>query len=893
MKSSDLYVSFFEQITGQATPHPWQLRLGSDPRCRDRLIRIPTGFGKTAGAVVPWLYHRIQRADLDWPTRIAFCLPMRTLVEQTERAIRTWLEAARLDGAVGLHVLMGGVEASRWRLAPERPAILVGTQDMLLSRALNRGYASGRAAWPMEFGLLQQDCLWIFDEVQLQDVGLATSAQLSAFRAQEASAGRSPLRPTYSWWMSATLQPRWLDTIDHAPHVSELEKDKTEISPKERVGGPWKVRKTVRRTEPNGLAPPESLAKLLVEQHRPGTLSLCVVNTVDRAVKVYELLEKAFSRPAKKRDGKSEASALPNAGPERRLIHSRFRGHERRAWAQGESAFLLRGAGLPEAGRIIIATQVVEAGVDLSAKLLVTDLAPWPSLVQRFGRCARYADDVDGTIIVAGGRTEDEKKALPYVPAVLAASSEALDRLIASCADAAPQSLESFEAALDDAGRAALYPYEPGFMLRRRDLEGLFDTAADLSGADLDIGRFIRTGEERDAQVFWRKGFDASRPESHPRASSVIRDELCAAPLGKIRDLLDTRTGYVFDYLDGEWRRVDPKRLYPGMRILLRAEDGGYLPEQGLAPQSKVAVAPANLPTVGDALEDASLADAGETLSHALWKTIAVHGQETATEVRRLASTLKLESNWADLLALAARWHDAGKAHIEFQRAIRDDARSSAGELGASRELAKAPEEAWRKPPPYPERPGFRHELASTLALFESLRRTRPDHPALLGPHAALFDAVGMKPVEVPASERLPADGALTAELAQLDAHAFNLVAYLVCAHHGKVRCAWSSTPKDQESGANRIHGIEDGDLLPSFSVATIDGRPEQLPPLEVSLALSSLGLNERYGASWTERVGSLLERYGPFTLAYLETLLRCADAIASGAAAPVPRRTP
>ncbi len=78
---------------------------------------------------------------------------------------------------------MGGADAGgEWGLYPEESAVLIGTQDMLLSRALNRGYAAGRASWPREFGLLGHDALWVMDEVQLMDVGIATSAQLQRFK---------------------------------------------------------------------------------------------------------------------------------------------------------------------------------------------------------------------------------------------------------------------------------------------------------------------------------------------------------------------------------------------------------------------------------------------------------------------------------------------------------------------------------------------------------------------------------------------------------------------------------------------------------------------------------------------------------------------------------------
>jgi CRISPR-associated endonuclease/helicase Cas3 len=86
---------------------------------------------------------------------------------------------------------MGGQDADEWDLHPECPAILIGTQDMLLSRALNHGYGMSRYRWPMHFGLLNNDALWVSDETQLMGVGVETSAQLDGFRhlVQWANAG--------------------------------------------------------------------------------------------------------------------------------------------------------------------------------------------------------------------------------------------------------------------------------------------------------------------------------------------------------------------------------------------------------------------------------------------------------------------------------------------------------------------------------------------------------------------------------------------------------------------------------------------------------------------------------------------------------------------------------
>ena len=278
------FKDIFEKLT-ENTPFPWQDELGQSPHCTDRTIRIPTGLGKTEGVLAAWSFHRLVRRDDSWPRRLVWCLPMRTLVEQTAAVARRISERIPLAAPPEVHLAMGGEDAGEWFLNPERPAIIIGTQDMLLSRALNRGFASPRARWPMEFGLLNHDALWIMDEVQLMDVGLATSAQLQAFRQGDQAKG---LRPCHTWWMSATLQPEWLCTVDTKEFHREWTNDPCSVPAAQRQGGLWAIPKAAATAE---FKPDDhkGFAERILEEHGKldsrdfGKITLVVCNTVDRA----------------------------------------------------------------------------------------------------------------------------------------------------------------------------------------------------------------------------------------------------------------------------------------------------------------------------------------------------------------------------------------------------------------------------------------------------------------------------------------------------------------------------------------------------------------------------------------------------------------------------------
>jgi CRISPR-associated endonuclease/helicase Cas3 len=170
------FKGFFQTATGlEKGPYGYQEKLALEAWCD--LLDVPTGMGKTAVVALAWLYKRGWRegvrrttsADADTPRRLVWCLPMRVLVEQTERNIRQWLDNLDVlgnagEGKVSVHVLIGGTEDMKtWAEYPEEDVILIGTQDMLLSRALMHGYGMSRYQWPIHFSLLHNDCLWASD----------------------------------------------------------------------------------------------------------------------------------------------------------------------------------------------------------------------------------------------------------------------------------------------------------------------------------------------------------------------------------------------------------------------------------------------------------------------------------------------------------------------------------------------------------------------------------------------------------------------------------------------------------------------------------------------------------------------------------------------------------
>lgn len=938
--------AFFAAATGHR-PYDYQRRLAGDDQgyaAESHLLNVPTGLGKTAAVVLAWLWNRAvvpdQTSRDQWPRRLVYCLPMRTLVEQTSDHVAEWLarlalaadagdqrtEAAiahlkpearaRLSAdAAGLRRLVGAIATARedllwlvehspvilmggegidhskaeWDVYPDRPAILVGTQDMLLSRALNRGYGMSRYRWPREFGILNNDCLWVLDEIQLMGPGVATACQLEAFRLQTGPAtvtrfGSYPRGRSITWYASATANPEHLLTRDWRG-VTRPSSFVVELSPGEkaaRTGTFAERRLATKRVElhkkwnfgDRKKAPSSDLMGAIVEKHREmvrdlaragapprvprRTLVIC--NTVDRAIAVYSGIKANLQ-------GDGEIDLL--------LMHSRFRSAEREV----QSARLANCAMQP-GGQIVIATQVLEAGTDVSSAILWTEIAPLACVVQRFGRlnrggefgyCGQATYGFVPLAIVIGieapdpaekekkeekekAQREAEQKYLPYAKPKCDSAWTSLDALTG---DASPAALEAINAAA-----AASIDPSP-YSLQRHELLDFFDTEANLSLGFTDVSPFVRgLDPETDIYLAWRE-WPGSDDGAMPRFSPDFqRQELCPVSIGKAKEPRAILSkGWLWQGKDAGWASVGALDIVPGMTILLPATAGGYRAELGWTgseddkPVASV-YQPGDMPLGEEMLS---------SLKHG-WRSIAQHTEEVESEWLSIVAALNgagLSDREQTAIRRGIRWHDTGKNHGAWRAAANEALEraeiSVRGEFfplakfslsdslrlkelndnGApkfTRDALKREIRALRES----FRPGIAHEVVSALAFRQS--------------EQARFGA--NRPIESLLSE------------------------YLVMSHHGRVRKVLRDeipkqprNPKDMES----VRGVSDGDELPPV---TISG--ESLGCAALSTDCRRMGRDGSGNESYTRGVLRLLDYYRPFRLAFFEALFRAADIRAS-----------
>lgn len=423
MNSGNEFAFFREIFYGltQRNPFPWQERAftsllqGELPDT----VNLPTGTGKTS--LIPiWLsalMWQAGRGPINLPRRLVWVVNRRVVVDQATDEAMTMVDRLRapelaewtdpltkisLSGRLGhfpvtISTLRGQMaDNGDWKLDPSRPAIIIGTVDMIGSRLLFSGYGDGKYKRPHHAGLLGQDAWVILDEAHLTP---AFADLLQAIRKEQQ---RFPkLAPWHVSRLSATQR-----VADAGSSISLSEADVTN----DIIGGRLRAQKSLH------------IHNLGEKDDELERIALCALAHKDalRRVIVFVKSPEAANKVCT-RIGKDHSPRFI------RVLTGTQRGFERDALAidpvfAGFRANPERQP--PSETHYLIATAAGEVGADLDADHLICDLTPLDSMIQRFGRVNRLGLGAARIDLVVSGKepkADAEKSRLKLTLAYLKA----------------------------------------------------------------------------------------------------------------------------------------------------------------------------------------------------------------------------------------------------------------------------------------------------------------------------------------------------------------------------------------------------------------------------------------------------------------------------------------
>lgn len=902
-------------------PYPWQADLaervateGSWPS----IVAIPTGLGKTATLDIA-LWDLARQLDEQArtgrprtaPLRIVHVVDRRSIVDQTGQHLRTLQhqllsteavrDVARVrevlaaqvgpdEDPVSVDVLHGHSPDGDLWLQAHRPSIVTTTPHQFVSRLLFRGFGVPPRMAPIHAALTGVDRLVLMDEPHLSDPSIDTiQAQQAIHEKYHARLGDVPTGQLVL--LGASLRPGRLSEAEPSSVHTVSGRDRADA----RAGAILAAGRGLDLVTSGDADSVVRNALVKVALKTEGRV-LVFCNTVRMAQDVQEGIE-----------AKEPGSTL--------LVTARFRPHDRtrleaslRRWDDGDV----------EAPRFVVATQTLEAGVDVSAPTVVTEACPWPALQQRVGRLNRRGTDSSARVhVVTGVRKATaavyDKSATEQTLQLL----ETIDNL-----DLATQSMLQTQ---DCWGSSLEAP-----ILTERTLSIL---TARTPWPDVDPVPFIAGRRDdppvADVRVAWRTVVsDEALQTAPPRAEEVVE-----VPIGSLRDLfghvagsakpdtdfgdasavapdeprrswaVGSRSRRPFVQVNGRWEEVrSSNAIAPGSLVVLSADLGGYSTRRGWDIGSK------------DVVEDLSSLSVREVL---LPSENAPRGPRSASfwlTAQTLPSLARLLDDTDDVLLEAFELAEAARANWDMDDDQVDhlaDALSvllhAAGHDGVSVEVSM-PDDAWVVT--------FHRDRATTRRASRPVPVTITQHGRDVA-HRARRDGtrVGLRPGLVDAVEHaglrhddgkeFPAfqqylrscarGGArdITEPLAKSGTDQLPIPQDRLLRLHAGLPTGW----RHEALSASRALEDEMSDLVVHL-VASHHGHARPLIPPCTPIPASGENAHPYDGS--VERFERLQSEYGPWGLAFLESVVRLADHAASAnpdlaapeVVSPAPRRS-
>lgn len=386
---------------GVTRAFPWQHAL-LDAMLEGRLppaLDIPTGLGKTAVMAI-WLLARAAGAKV--PRRLVYVVDRRAVVDQASEVAMRLREFVANDPALGhelgltsklpISTLRGQFFDNReWLQDPSRPAIVLGTIDMIGSRLLFEGYSVSRRMRPYHAGLLACDTLVALDEAHLVP---AFERLIEAVERDGSTDVLGPADPA-----SGSLVPKF-----SLLSLSATGRDRPgtmRLTPQDREDP-----EVIRRMS---AAKHIRITEEVAERDLPLRLADEAWAISDEGGRAVRCIIFCNSRNAAQ---KVDAALRSRGATDVCLFVGARRGWERQQVAEwlAHHGFIAGSRAPVESASFVIATSAGEVGVDLDAEHMVADVVAWERMVQRLGRVNRRGKG-EARVVVVPSKQEDAELA--------------------------------------------------------------------------------------------------------------------------------------------------------------------------------------------------------------------------------------------------------------------------------------------------------------------------------------------------------------------------------------------------------------------------------------------------------------------------------------------------
>ena len=605
---------------------------------RNVILQAPTGAGKTKAALFPYLLA--QQENIQFPRKLIYTTPMRVLAKN----FHTDFKESPIGQLTGLKAEIQTGENQDDRQF--RSDLIFTTIDQVLSSFLNIPYALGLRQGNVNAGAVVGAYL-VFDEFHLFDPDTSLGTVIEMLKMLN---GITPFL-----LMTATFSEVLLNRLSEYFSAEVVPVTEAELKQIPSQRGKCREYQVVDQVLSES-------TDAVIAKHQQRSIVIC--NTVARAQEMYQSLK---------------GSPLRDTDTKVLLLHSRFLKKDRKAKEDMIRCCFKRDAGPDDV--ILVATQVIEVGLDITCENLHTELAPASAILQRAGRCARFENE-SGTVTIypIPPKTDGSTNYAPYDEETCEATMEAFQ-----CRNGKVLGFVEEQEIINEVHREGDEKMLTG--IKSRPIRNRISEA--ISGQELGLARKLIRDDDSRTLLVHNDPEEAFPKPFRVEGFSLYRGTLYGALVNLQRAAQEKRSRWSLKYpvevdddspnsraaVAYQWRRVkERKDLGISPLFVVHPELVTYNSEIGFCLEAGATSCPSSVPDDDTTKErERGAGYYRETYSEHIQHLLNAYHSGLAAELSYAASRLEKKLGVSkgaidQAVQLCVALHDVGKLTVDWQR---------------------------------------------------------------------------------------------------------------------------------------------------------------------------------------------------------------------------------